>query len=569
MSSSSGAQRLRGNAVAIAAAVAVAILAAAPARAQTAPGGPPPVTVPDRRPPAEPQPTSPSGDPGGDISPPPPGPPPDAEPTPVLIEPPPAEPGDAGEPTESDEGSLTHAVDRIPLRSIDTADASFGPLLVIEGIEVFGNGSTADRVIRRALQIRAGDMLRPGDPRLERARYKVLALGFFRDVQLRLRRGSARGQVILVVEVVERGTMVLERLYFGTSTASPWWAGAVLSERNFLGTGLTVGGGFVYAGSGDVAGSEDQWATELRVSDPSIGGSRVGAHGSLLWAHASEPYRTGGDPSDDAAADFAAFGYRRAGGRAGITYDLTSIARLSVDGRLEFVDADPPAAPTRTLPDGTIVPVDIGLQMGESRVATLSLGLDRDTRPDPILPYTGDRLQLLGELGATFLGGSYDFGTLLARYQRWWPVSGNRHVVSMHLTGGLVLGEAPRFDRLHVADFNRLLTPRALGLVVATTPSHDLLGTSTEEVTYGEIGGSAVVEYSYQLFRSRRRVYGGDLFIGAGLWALASSDALQVRDRSLYRALPVDLIIDAGLRIDTEIGVFELTLANALGRVPL
>ena len=35
-----------------------------------------------------------------------------------------------------------------------------------------------------------------------------------------------------------------------------------------------------------------------------------------------------------------------------------------------------------------------------------------------------------------------------------------------------------------------------------------------------EAGGSAVVEYTYQLFRGRFGVYGGDLFVGAGLWAL-------------------------------------------------
>jgi hypothetical protein len=32
--------------------------------------------------------------------------------------------------------------------------------------------------------------------------------------------------------------------------------------------------------------------------------------------------------------------------------------------------------------------------------------------------------------------------------------------------------------------------------------------------------------------------------------------------------MPVDLVLDAGLRIDTELGIFEFTIANALGRVP-
>jgi hypothetical protein len=78
-----------------------------------------------------------------------------------------------------------------------------------------------------------------------------------------------------------------------------------------------------------------------------------------------------------------------------------------------------------------------------------------------------------------------------------------------------------------------------------------------------------VVEYSVSLFRKRFHVYGGDLFFGGGLWALATTDDLASRDRPLWDALPVDLVLDAGLRIDTEIGVFELTVANALGRIAL
>jgi len=30
---------------------------------------------------------------------------------------------------------------------------------------------------------------------------------------------------------------------------------------------------------------------------------------------------------------------------------------------------------------------------------------------------------------------------------------------------------------------------------------------------------------------------------------------------------PVDVYVDAGVRIDTDVGVFEVTIANALGRL--
>jgi hypothetical protein len=56
------------------------------------------------------------------------------------------------------------------------------------------------------------------------------------------------------------------------------------------------------------------------------------------------------------------------------------------------------------------------------------------------------------------------------------------------------------------------------------------------------------------------------VFVGAGVWGLAERSDLRVRYAALRASLPIDLYADAGLRIDTDIGVFELTIANALGR---
>ena len=42
---------------------------------------------------------------------------------------------------------------------------------------------------------------------------------------------------------------------------------------------------------------------------------------------------------------------------------------------------------------------------------------------------------------------------------------------------------------------------------------------------------------------------------------------LRARDASLWNSIPIDIYVDAGIRVDTDVGVFELTLANALGRL--
>ena len=444
------------------------------------------------------------------------------------------------------------------------ADA-FGPLIMIEDIEVIGNVSTQTDLILRALPLRAGDVLHAGDKRLRAARYQVLALGFFRDVTLGMRKGRERGQVVLEVEVVERGTVVLNRLWFGTTDVAPYWVGADVSERNLLGLGLEVGGGFIYAANGDIDGSRDQWATEMRLGDASVLGSRFGLQGSATLVRGSEPYRVGGDPAEVAPRDLRAFSYRRFGGRAAVTYDITVLSRVSAGVRVEQLVAATPLAPTLTLPDGEVTPLDLHLERGESRVVTTGLTFDRDTRPDPILPHRGGHVVLSGELGASVLGGDYDFGLVFGRYEHYWPLLGGAHALGLKLSGGVVLGDAPRFDRIHISDVNRMLTPRALGMVLSAAAPLDIIGARGERSTYGDVGGSANLEYAFELFRGsgKNRVYGGDVFVGAGLWGLGERADL----RGPSGTLPIDVYADAGVRIDTDVGVFEVTIANALGRL--
>jgi outer membrane protein insertion porin family len=417
------------------------------------------------------------------------------------------------------------------------------------------------------LPIQRGDALRATDTRLQSSKFKVLALGYFRDVALKLEKGSARGNVILVVSVVERGTIVLNRLWFGSNSLSPYWLGADVTERNLLGLGVAVGGGLIYSGYGDVAGGRPQWAGEARFAVPSLKGSRFGANASLTLVHGAEAFRISGVSGDPENAELNAFPYRRFGGRVGLTYDVSGLTRLSGSVRTEQISTDLPTAPTQTLPDGTISAIDLHLEPGKSQVTTFGLVYDRDTRPDPILSHSGSHVALGAEVASGF--SDYQFATLFGRYEHFWPLRNEKHAIAIKIAGGVVVGNAPRFDRIHIADVNRMLTPRALGLVLSTAEPLDFLGTRAGKPSYGDLGGHATIEYALQLFRGKdtARVYGADLFFGTGLWGLAETDDLRARDRALYDALPIDIYVDAGLRIDTDIGIFELTVANALGRL--
>lgn len=446
----------------------------------------------------------------------------------------------------------------------DSGDDDAGPLLLVEQVDIIGNTATQAELIRRVLPIIPGDLIRAGDERIREARYKVLALGYFLDVSLAMRKGSQRGQVVVEVHVVERGTFTLNRLFFGTNSLSPYWLGADVGDRNLFGLGIAIGGGFIYADHGDVPGSRNQWGSELRLSDSSLFGSPFGAFASVSLLQGSDVFRVAGQGGDD-ASDFQAFSYRRFGTRFGGTYDVTTLTRITAALRFEEIQAALPVAPTQTLPDGTLTGVDLHLRPGQSYVTTAGASIDRDTRSDPLLPHSGGRITVAAEVGV----GDYNFATLFGRYEHWWPLRHERHTIGIRIGGGIVVGDAPRFDRIHISDVDHLLTPRALGLVLSSAPPLDILGTRSDKPQYGDLGGTAGVEYAATLFRgkSKDRVYGGDIFVGGGLWGLAETSDLQVRDTGLWKSLPIDLYVDAGVRIDTEVGIFELTVSNALGRL--
>ena len=97
----------------------------------------------------------------------------------------------------------------------------------------------------------------------------------------------------------------------------------------------------------------------------------------------------------------------------------------------------------------------------------------------------------------------------------------------------------------------------------------DLLGTSIAHHRYDNYAGRVLVEYAIPIWRRRGFVYGGDAFVAAGVLGVASIGDFRPPGTSGFRSLPVDLTGDLGLRLDTYIGIFTISVANALSRLPL
>jgi outer membrane protein insertion porin family len=109
-----------------------------------------------------------------------------------------------------------------------------GPRVFVERIDIEGNDTTLDRVIRREFDTVEGD---PFNPRAIRtAAQRIKALGFFETAEVTAREGTTPDQVVVDVNVKDKPTGSLS---FGVNYgASGGIGGAVsLSESNFLGRG--------------------------------------------------------------------------------------------------------------------------------------------------------------------------------------------------------------------------------------------------------------------------------------------------------------------------------------------
>jgi len=446
-------------------------------------------------------------------------------------------------------------------------DPNFGPDYAIEQVVVRGNRKTATALILGEVGIVPGQIVAASDGRVEAARIHLLSLGFFLDVHLAVQKGSHRGSAILIVDVEERGTIILNALYLGTSDATPFWGGVDVAENNLAGRGISLGGGFVGATRPDVADARREFGARIRAQVPPLLGTGLLLSGTGIFTEGDEFFRVAGPDNSADPSRFVAMGIRRVGGVVGMGRALTSSARFFVDFREEGISATWPAERLRTRDDGQVTLLDFGLLPGFSRVGTVTGTLDFDTRSDPLVPHAGIHAALSAEGAFNHLGSDYQFAKLVFQGSSYTP---NRwgHSFGVHLFGGALFGRAPLFDRFFVGDMNLLLPPRALGLNFSTQPSPNLLGTAIAGHRYDNFAGRVLFEYSVPLWRRHRLVYSGDAFIAVGGFVMGSSGAFRDPSRSGLAAYPFDLTGDIGVRLDTMIGVFTASVANALGRVP-
>jgi outer membrane protein insertion porin family len=109
-----------------------------------------------------------------------------------------------------------------------------GERVFVERIDIEGNATTLDQVIRRQFRTVEGDPFNPRE--IRQSAERIRALGFFSDAQVNAEPGSAPDQVVVNVDVEEQPTGSLS-LGLSYSVASGTGFNIGFSETNFLGRG--------------------------------------------------------------------------------------------------------------------------------------------------------------------------------------------------------------------------------------------------------------------------------------------------------------------------------------------
>jgi len=129
--------------------------------------------------------------------------------------------------------------DQVPgLNQINlTFEITEGPEVYVERINISGNVRSEDKILRRELPLHEGELFTLQAK--ERARQRLVNLGYFETVNVDTQPGSDKTKIIVNVVVVERATGIFS-IGGGYSSVDSLVGTIDLAQRNFLGRGWEV-----------------------------------------------------------------------------------------------------------------------------------------------------------------------------------------------------------------------------------------------------------------------------------------------------------------------------------------
>ncbi|MCI2398369.1 outer membrane protein assembly factor BamA [Aliiroseovarius subalbicans] len=409
-----------------------------------------------------------------------------------------------------------------------------GPRIIVERIDIEGNATTLDRVVRNQFSTVEGD---PFNPRaIRESAERIRALGFFANADVQAREGSAPDQVVVDVNLEEKPTGSFN---FGGaySLEQGFGLNIAFQERNFLGRGQSV--------SLSLVTGEDSAAFSFNFTEPNFLDRDLRFSLAAYYTEsntASEGYNT-----------------RLIGLRPSLNFPVSDNGRMSVR---VFGDGAEMTYPEGYVP-GTMSAllereVDRGTQVG----AGVGFGYSFDNRRTGLNPQAGIRFSLDTDFGG--LGADYQYAKTEASLTGRTVILNDAVTLRGTIEGGALMSLNSASSR---ATDRFFLPPSQMrGFAVNGVGPRDL-GTAAGTYPGDAVGGNffAVARLEAEFPLGIPEEYGitGGVFVDVGsVWGLDdTAGTAAIDDSAKLRS-----VVGASIFWNTPIGPLRFNFTRALSK---
>ena len=375
----------------------------------------------------------------------------------------------------------------------------------VERIEVEGNSTTIDEVIRLQFDFVEGDPF--NRRKVLEAVDKIRGLGFFSNVETSTRMGSAPEKIIIEVKLTEKPTGSLGiGAGFNSSDGSVFTFN--LNERNFLGKGQTV--------KLDFSSSKIEKQASIALADPSFLGRNLLAgisFGQSTITPTSTPLRS-----------------EKLYFEPKIGFPLTRDSNLSLSYRLEADETK------LTSTSSTVSPL-ITADVGNKNRSAVILSYKIDKTNSVVRPTSGLDFKITQELNG--LGGNISYSKSNLGLKTYKTMFRDDIILTSELSAGVIIGSDASLSNRFFLGGDDLKGFRSRGIGPVDTRYDNVpLG--------GKYFTSLSLEASFPIGVPEEYGVFGGLFIDTGsLWGLDNTASGTVDDSSNIRsALGVSLFWD-------------------------
>ncbi|MGR1582272.1 outer membrane protein assembly factor BamA [Thalassobius sp. S69A] len=428
-----------------------------------------------------------------------------------------------------------------------TLDVEFrltrGQRVFVERIDIEGNTTTMDRVIRRQFRTVEGDPFNPRE--IRQTAERIRALGFFEDAKVNAREGSAPDQVIVDVDVVEKPTGSLS---LGGSYSTNGGLGVIVSvkEDNFLGRGQKL--------SLSISGATDNAVYGLKFTEPAFLGRNVAFSFDI-------GYR-------EAESNFANYDTTIATFRPGLSFPVSENGRLGVYYLGQWSDMERHVASSTLDDDGNVVDtfatvggiVSDEIDQGGLWTSAVGYKYTYDSRRTGLNPNAG----WLFEFGQEYagLGGDAEYikttAKAIAQTKIWHEEVTLRASIEagMFHYNGTTTGRS--IDRFNIGSgIMRGFEPDGIG-----PREYDEAGGINDSLG-GDMFAVARLEAEFPLGLPEEYGITGGVFYDVGsLWGVSNSDAAT--GTVLYDDFSARHVIGLSMFWNTPIGPLRFNFSKAL-----